>query len=669
MRSLTSHSFSPDDPVSTLPLIGPHYAERLQKLGIESVRDLIFHFPFRYQDTRDIISIAELEKKEGGTIRAIVASISNARTRTRKWITRATLQDGSDRITAVWFNQPYLTKTIRTNQTYLFSGKLNAKWGSPSLTSPEYELDPLGGDLFEMPANRETTHLGKLTPIYPETYGISSKWLRARIKWLKPYISSIVGEYIPETILKEENLMPLRKAVLAMHFGKDEDEIQQAQYRLGIDELITIRRQAQAFLSNRKKQVALDFPLQKSGYYDTLIRSLPYQLTPSQEEALAEITGDLARSIPMYRLLNGDVGSGKTILALLASLCVCDGGCTSVIMAPTTILAQQHYKTIKSLLSKSLPNLNVALVTGAEDVPPKDAPIIIGTHALLFRDVLPSNVGLVIIDEQHRFGVVQRKKLASLSKNASGTFPHYLTMTATPIPRTLTMAMYGTQNVSLLRELPPGRIPVKTYVVPNRKRKEAYHWIDTMLEKGERAFFIYPLVEESEKLEAKSAIEEQARLQNDVFPHRHVGLVHGQMKEADKKKSLEDFRSGKTEILVATSVVEVGIDIPEASIMIIENAERYGLAQLHQLRGRVGRGKTQSYCFLFAQAASDDARGRLDYFSTHSSGFEVAEYDLKRRGPGEVYGTRQSGLLDIRFADISDPKQFKVAERISEKLR
>jgi ATP-dependent DNA helicase RecG len=666
MRLAHHSSIQADTPVGNLPFVGPRYGERLQKLGVETVKDLLYHFPFRYQDTRDIIAITELKIRGEGTISATITSVSNTRTRTGKWLTRAICEDDSDKLTALWFNQPYLTKTIRPGHQYLLWGKINAKWGSISLMSPQFELCPEDSDLFQDGRPGTTTHLGKLTPIYPETYGISSKWLRSRIKPLEAFIPAIIEDTIPADVRDAEKLMALPCAVHELHFGENEEDIAAARYRLGIDELVAVRAQARKMLAARKRKRSHSFPPTSSLSLKMLKKSLPYQLTTAQDRALEEITDDLSHTTPMYRLLNGDVGSGKTIIALLASLCVADEGYATIIMAPTTILAQQHYQTITGLLHQVLPNIEVDLITSSTKKPiSPTARIIIGTHALLFKQNLPDDVGLIVIDEQHRFGVIQRKQLAKLAEHPGGLSPHYLTMTATPIPRTLTMAIYGSQNVSILDELPPGRIPIKTHFVPSSKRGDANRWIDTMIGKGERVFFICPLIEESEKLEAKSAKAEQERLRHEVFPSRKIGLVHGQMKEKEKNASLELFKNGDTDILVATPVVEVGIDIPQATIMIIENAEHYGLAQLHQLRGRVGRGDKQSYCFLFADATSDDARERLTYFSTHSSGFDVAEYDLKRRGPGEVYGTRQSGLLNIRFADISDPHQFKQAERIA----
>ncbi len=677
-RSYTSKTVIPkgitaDTPVQELSLIGPAYGERLERLSIFTVKDLLYHFPFRYQDTRDISTISALKDKGEGTIRAEVITIQTTRTRTGKWLTQAQLTDQTGSIKATWFNQPYLTKSIQKGYTYLFSGKINTKWGI-SLMSPQFEKDPLSIDLFTQTddvthESRETTHLGKLAPVYPETYGVSSKWLRARIKQLKPHIPEIIKETISPDMLVQEELMTLPEAITSMHFGTDEKEIQKAQYRLGIDELTDIRIQALKLAQKRKRQKSISLPLLPNGFVSILLSQLPYELTYSQKQALGDIQQDLENNHPMYRLLNGDVGSGKTIVALLAALQSADNKHSTIVMAPTTILAQQHYKTMMELIEKSGIPIKMQLVTSSTSIQPvSDTNIIVGTHALLYSETLPQNIGLVIIDEQHRFGVKQRKKLTEMVSQIPGYSPHYLTMTATPIPRTLTMALYGSQNVSVLTELPPGRIPVKTFFVPQKKRKDAQEWIQKMLSRGEKVFYVCPLVEESEKTEAKSVVEEQKRLKREVFPDYSIGIIHGQMNDKEKKTALQAFREGIIQVLVATSVIEVGIDIPDATIMIIEDAERYGLAQLHQLRGRVGRGSKQAYCFLFSTSQTEDVVDRLHYFSKHTSGFEVAEYDLKRRGPGEVFGTKQSGLLSIRFADITDPKQIAAADRIARNI-
>lgn len=677
--------------VSKLPFVGPKYEERLANLGIFTLKDLLHHFPTRYRDTREIDSISDILQKGEGTVLVTVESIKNARTRSRKWITTAKLTDPSGSIKATWFNQPYLAKSIRAGDTYLMHGKISTKWGI-SLSSPQYERsgDSILGD--------DTTHLGKLTPIYPETYGVSSKWLRARIKPLRRFIPELIEDFIPGNILKKEELISLTEAIEKIHFPTDVEDIKLAQTRLGINELIDIQIKAQKLLWQRKTLTAPQIHIDKDkSQVNKLIDSLEFKLTKCQEKSIDEIFEDLSRNTPMHRLLNGDVGSGKTIVALVAAIAAYDNGYSTVIMAPTTILAQQHYKTINNFLVHSKLNIPVKLITSSrKDKIHEDPQIIIGTHALIYKQKLPCNTAFIVIDEQHRFGVKQRRELEKITGPANSkihkqdlhdqesflqlnipeitnvgtqkTSPHYLTMTATPIPRTLTMVLYGHTNVSVLDEMPAGRKPIQTHLVPGKKRKDAYAWIKNKIVDGEQAFFIYPLVNESEKIEAKAAKEEYTRLQKDIFAEYKVGLVHGQLKEDEKNEVLQKFKDNEYDILIATPVVEVGIDIPNATIMIIENAERFGLAQLHQFRGRIGRGDKQSYCFLFTQSTSEDALGRLDFFSKNTSGFKVAEYDLQRRGPGEVYGLRQSGILKLRFADLSSVNKIKKARRIAESI-
>ncbi|MBN2100353.1 ATP-dependent DNA helicase RecG [Candidatus Dojkabacteria bacterium] len=654
-----SISYSGTDPVTNLPLVGPRYEEKLRRLGIETLHDLLHHFPFRYSDTSDIISITELIVKGEGTIMATIESITNSRTRSRKWLTKATLSDHSGRITAVWFNQPFLTKTLKRGETFLFNGKLSTKWGR-NLSNPQYEK-----------ASDETTHLGKLTPIYPETYGVSSKWLRARIKPLQNHIPDIVEDFIPFQIQKKEKVIPLSSAIEKIHFPESEKDIKDAQERLGLNELINIQIQAQKFFEKKNKYDAIKI---KSDINSLLVRklldSLEFELTGSQENAINEILNDFNEEKPMHRLLNGDVGSGKTIVGLAAAVATYDQGFSTVIMAPTTILAQQHYQTISKTLNDGDITIPIQLLTSDSKGEVGNSPqIIIGTHALIYKQELPINTAFIIIDEQHRFGVEQRETLEKLGQTNGNRSPHYLTMTATPIPRSLTLVLYGQTNVSILDEMPKGRKPIKTYLIPQDKRQDSYKWIKDRIEKeDDQAFIICPLVEDSEKVEAKAAKEEYKRLSKDVFPDLRLGLVHGQLKEEEKNTILNQFKDKKFDILVATPVVEVGIDVPNATIMIIENAERFGLAQLHQFRGRIGRGDQQSYCFLFTDATDKTRIDRLKYFCKNNSGFKVAEYDLKNRGPGEVYGIKQSGILQLRFADITNMKQIKRAQNIAEKI-
>lgn len=650
-------------PVTTLPLVGPKYAEKLENLGISTIKDLLFHFPWRYSDTREIDSIEELKKKGEGTIQATVEVIQNTRTRSRKFLTKAVLSDHSGKIAAVWFNQPYLTKSIKKDETYLMSGKVSRKWGV-NLQNPQYEK------VADQDFEGETTHLGKLSPVYPETFGISSKWLRARIKPLRKYISDLVEDPIPQEIREDEKLTELAEAVEKIHFPETPKDIRFARRRIGLDELIEIQKETLKFLAERKNKQTIQI---KADFDDsevaTLLDSLDFELTSAQETAAQEILEDIGKEQPMHRLLNGDVGSGKTIVALIAAVATHASGHTTVIMAPTTILANQHYQTITSTLKNAKLDIPLTLITSSQKSEiTEDPQILIGTHALLYDQDLPDNTAFVIIDEQHRFGVAQRETLEEFGTKTDNTSPHYLTMTATPIPRTLTLAIYGYSDVSVIDEMPEGRTAPKTYLVPEKKRQDSYDWISEKIKEGEQAFVICPLIEDSEKVEAKAAKEEFKRLQDKIFPRHKLALVHGQLKEKKKTQILADFKGQKYQVLVATPVVEVGIDIPNANIMIIENAERFGLAQLHQFRGRIGRGDRQSFCFLFTDSHIPDTLERLTFFSKNESGFKVAEYDLKNRGPGEVYGLRQSGILNLRFADITDLKQVKKAQRIAKRL-
>ncbi len=655
------------DPITNIPMVGKKYAERLENLGIEIVQDLIFHFPHRYQDTRNIQNIEQIKEAGEGTISAEVQSIRNIRSRRGKMMTTAQVLDESGSLSVLWFNQPYLAKTIKVGKQYLLHGKVSNKWGRYTLMNPQYEAV---GD-----SENEQVHLAKLSPIYPETKGVSSKWLRARIKTLEPMIGELVEEFLPEEIVKSEKLLELPKSVRKVHFPEDEEDVLEARERLALNELMRIQVDAQKFFEKRKGLISYKVDAdRKKAEVGELIGGLDYELTGAQERAIDEILEDLVGSMPMTRLLNGDVGSGKTIVAVAAAVAAYAEGYTTVFMAPTTILARQHYENIKKTLKNSKPNIEPKLVTSSEkhDFDPGKPQIIIGTHAILYQDKLPEKIALVIIDEQHRFGVEQREKLAlatsSIDESGKKIIPHYLSMTATPIPRTLTMAIYGTTQVSVLDELPAGRKPIVTRLVPDSKRKSAYRWIAEKLDRDEQAFVICPLVEESENFEAKSAKLEYQRLSQKVFKNHKVGMVHGQLSEEEKNKILREFKDGKFDILVATPVIEVGIDIPNATIMIIEDAERFGLAQLHQFRGRIGRGDKESFCFLFSNAESELAIERLKFFSKNTDGFKIAEYDLESRGPGEVYGIRQSGILNLRFANLSDAKMIEKARRIVEKL-
>ena len=638
-----------DESVEIIPLIGPKQKKYLEQLDVFTVQDLLFHIPYKYKDTSNIIPIEQLKEEREGTILAEVISIKNTWTRYRKVITKAVVADETDKINIIWFNQSFLTKNIKPGETFLFEGKMSKK--SNDFSNPAYEK-----------FSTNQTHLGKITPFYPETAGITSKWLRSRINWLKPHIDKIVKDKIPNEILKKYELVNLKEAINKIHFAKDFEEIEIARKRLAFDEMLNISMQ----IEERKKK-----RLKKKGYkvekhekeIQKFISSLSFDLTKDQQKAKDEILKDMQKTKPMNRLLNGDVGSGKTIVAGIAAYNAWLSGYSTVIMVPTTILAKQHYKTFCDFFE----NLDMKIqlrISKKEIEDSKEPQIIIGTHALLFKTQLPKNTALVVVDEQHRFGVNQRTKI-------SGSKAHYLTMTATPIPRTLTSIIYGDMDISLIIEKPKNRIPIETRFITSEKREECYKAIARKIKNSkftEQAFIIFPLIDESEKIDAKAATAEYEAISKTWFKDIKTSLLHGKIKEEEKNKILKDFKEKKTNALFATSVIEVGIDFPDATMMVVESAERFGLAQLHQFRGRIGRGDKQSYCFVLANNLTENSKRRLKYFSKNNSGFDVAEYDLKSRGPGEVYGLRQTGIPILKVADITNFDLLSTTKTVAENL-
>ncbi|MBN1618210.1 ATP-dependent DNA helicase RecG [Candidatus Dojkabacteria bacterium] len=660
--SKLTKTYLPDDPISKLAFVGPASIKKLEILNIHTIKDLLYHFPFRFEDTRDISNIEDLKKKELGTIIAHLVQIKNFRSRSGKWLTKANFSDNSGNIGAIWFNQPYLTKSLRVGQSYILNGKVDRKWGPATISNPQIEV--------YLVDQKENSNIGKLSPIYPTTYGISQKWLRARIHGLKENIDQIIDDYLPTDIIKDQKMLTLSQAIEKIHFPSDTNDIKKAKYRLGMDELIDIQVKVQKQLNKEKKYESFKIKNKSSTTLENeFIRSLQFELTDCQKKAILEISKDLSSNSPMNRLLNGDVGSGKTIVSLAPAIETFACGYSTIIMAPTTVLATQHHKNIKRLLDNYSLKVPVRLLTSSHKEELTNQPqIIIGTHAILFEKELPENIAYLIIDEQHRFGVDQRNLLIKkIREKNKGKSPHYLTMTATPIPRTLTMSLFGYKDISVLDELPKGRKPIKSYLVPENKRQSSYQWIKEKLKLKEQLFIICALVEESEKVEAKSAKEEYLRIKS-IFKNFKVALVHGQLKDQEKNNILDDFKAQKYDVLVATPVVEVGIDIPNATMMIIENAERFGLAQLHQFRGRIGRNQKEAHCFLFTDSDNDETTDRVKYFADHPSGFDVSEYDLKKRGPGEVYGNKQSGIINLRFAQITNMNYVKKAEKIAKTL-
>jgi len=644
--------------VEQLPLIGPAYAKRLKKLGITTIQDLLYHFPFRYLDYSLLSPIGKIQAGETVSLRGKVIAMKNEYTKKGRKIQKAVVADKSGEIQVIWFNQPFLVKTIMPGQEIGLSGKVDWFGRSLVLVSPEYEI-------FKEGPKKETIHTGRLVPLYHETYGLSSKWLRSRIAPLVKKFVPGLKEFLPKQILTKHQLITFNQALKNIHFPQNQKSAHEARKRFAFEELFLLQLAAlQRKKSWQKQQLAFRFQLDQEKILQ-FSAQLPFELTLAQKRALREIFQDLEKDKPMNRLLEGDVGSGKTIVAAAAIYVAFLNQKQAAIMAPTQILAQQHYQTLKQSLSPL--GLKVALLTGAQKETATDFDCLVGTHALIYRRAQFEQLGLVVIDEQHRFGVKQRGEL--IKKNRA---PHVLTMTATPIPRTIALTLYGDLDLSLLDEMPPGRQKIKTWVVPPQKRAAAYQWMrEQVKNKKDQAFIVCPLIEESsvETMQSvRAATAEKQRLAKEVFPDLKLGLLHGRLKSQEKEKTMEQFRKGKIDILVATPVVEVGLDIPTATVMLIETAERFGLAQLHQLRGRVGRSGQQAYCLLFSESLNKSSIRRLKALEKINTGSELAELDLKLRGPGEIYGTQQHGFFNLKVASFSDLTLIKKTRGEAEKI-
>lgn len=662
-----------NSPVSVVPLVGSAYAKKLKNLNIKTVKDLVYHFPHRYQNFSLSSKISQVQPGETVTIQGQIISIKNIYTRRGKKIQSAVVSDGEDTIEVTWFNQPFLVKTLPPGTHISLSGKADTFGRKKVLVSPEYEKmqyapSANSGQAKRNTQNGQTIHTGRLVPVYQETSGISSKWLRSRIAFTLPKVLDEFEEILPREILEKNKLAQIKTALAKIHFPNNSEEAEEAKRRLAFDELFGV--QILALLRKiewQKQKLAHKLMIDQDKVLE-FIRNLPFELTQSQKGSVREILKDLSQEKPMNRLLEGDVGSGKTVVAALACFITYLNGYQSALMAPTQILAQQHFNTLNTLLSPF--GVKVGVLTGTNSKQQTtEVDILIGTHTLIQKGVSFGKLALVVIDEQHRFGVAQR---AILAGKGVGEAPHILTMTATPIPRTIALTMYGDLDLSTLDELPKGRIAIKTWVVPPQKREAAYKWIrDRVKGTDEQAFIVCPLIEESEKetmQTVRAASAEFGRLTKKVFPDLRLGLLHGRIKSKEKDDIMQRFKKGEIDVLVATPVVEVGIDIPNATIMMIEGAERFGLAQLHQLRGRVGRGSKQSYCLLFADTRSEKVITRLRALERTLSGAQLAELDLKLRGPGEVYGTHQHGFPELKIASFSDLTLIKQAREAAEEI-
>lgn len=648
----------------------------LFSLGIETIRDLIFYFPFRWDDFSNTIPISRVTPDQKITIKGRVISAENKFIPFRRLtITEALISDQTASIKAVWFNQSFIKQSLEQDKEFRFSGTAKISKNSLILQSPSFE-----------DAARKITQTGGLIPVYHVTQGITPKKLRYFIRQALPAAKKL-PEYLPRQIIKNQNLIPLAKAISQIHFSGEKSSVQQAKKRLGFDELFIFQLNYQLKKAKWRKNKALKIR-KNIPFIKQALKKLPFKLTDDQKIALWEIIKDSSRNIPANRLLQGDVGSGKTIVATLACLNAAQSLYQSAIMAPTEILAKQHYQKIAPLAQKF--NLPCALLTNAlafisqktsrkikkqtllKKIQQSKIKLVIGTHAIIQKAVSFKNLGLVIIDEQHRFGVKQRayllKQTQSVKDGPKTTTPHLVSMTATPIPRTLALTVYGDLDISNIKTLPAGRKKIITRVVPPQKRPQAYEFIRREIKKGRQAFIICPLIQESEIIQTKAAVQEYQTLSGQIFPDLKVGLIHGQLKPKQKQTVMSRFSRNKLQILVSTSVVEVGVDIPNAAIIVIEGAERFGLSQLHQFRGRVGRGQHQSYCLLFTESPSPKTWKRLKYMEQTQNGFLLAQKDLNLRGPGEFLGEKQSGYSNLTVASLKDLSLIKASREEAQNL-
>ncbi len=668
-----------DSLITVIRGISSSLATRFNKLGVKTVRDLLYFFPHRHLDYSRLKSISQLSEGEEQTIIANVWQAQVTMLGGRR-STEAIVGDETGNVRVVWFNNPYLAKQLATNKQVVLSGRISLFHGRHVFESPEWELVE----------DRELIHTGRLVPLYPLTRGLRSRQVRKLMKGVIDQWAWQVEDFLPTELKVRCNLLELPRAITQAHYPEDEATKDKARVRLAFDELFLLQL---GVLSKKRdwqeSQPANPFRA-KTPVLNTFLKSLPFELTAAQQKVLRELLADLEKPRPMSRLLQGEVGSGKTIVATAALLMAAASGYQGAFMAPTEILAEQHFSTICEFLSRVghqeedegyrrsysglLPrSLTVALLIGditqvrkrelQQCISDGAIDIVIGTHAIIQKGVEFCRLGLAVIDEQHRFGVAQRSALRQKGFN-----PHVLVMTATPIPRTLALTLYGDLDLSVIDQLPPGRQTIKTKWLKPGQRDSAYAFIRRQVAGGRQAFIICPLVEESEVIQAKAVVAEHERLSREVFSELRLGLLHGRMPAVEKDKVMRRFRSGELDILVSTPVVEVGIDVPNATVMLVESADRFGLSQLHQFRGRVGRGQAQSYCMLLAENPSEVGRERLDIIEKIQDGFVLAEEDLRLRGPGEFFGTRQSGLPDLRMAKLSDVALLELARSEAIKL-
>jgi len=643
--------------LSAIKGVGPKSAEQFALAGIETVGDLITFLPRGYEDFSEIVAITDITPGKR-TIKARCEAVSTKRVRRGLQITTATLADKTGKLQAVWFNQPYRATQLKSHDEFYFSGEFEFNYGRYQLMNPSTEM------VSDLPVSTD-----RIVPLYRSIKGLKSQLVRKILVELKPLIV-MLPETLPESLIKRENLMSYSRALLALHFPDSSHDIERGRERIGFEELLQLLLAAQL---NKQANAQLDgwqLPFDQAAVKH-FVAQLPFALTNAQRIAAWEIIQDFEKPHPMNRLLQGDVGSGKTVVAGLAARQAATSGFQSAIMAPTEILASQHAATLSALLAPL--GVTVGLLTGSvkgkartvlyEQIASGGVDVVVGTHALIQQSVKFHKLGFVVIDEQHRFGVAQRQELLQKSER----LPHLLAMTATPIPRSLALTLYGELDISVLNERPKGRKPIITKIWSPNSRSQLYELIDEQLAAGRQAYVICSLIDDNPQNELKSVEAEYKLLHTGAFKHRRIGLLHGKMKPSEKDAVMHEFAMGKLDILVSTTVVEVGVDVPNATVMLIENADRFGLSQLHQLRGRVGRSDHQSYCYLITSTSQKPTQ-RLREIEKSNDGFYLAEVDLKLRGPGEIYGRAQHGELNLQVATLGDTRQIARAQRAAKQF-
>ena len=656
-----------DTDVQYLKGVGPKLAQILAKLGIKTVGDVLYHLPRRYEDRRNIPAMTEVRPGDWVTVRGRVLGVEGRPTRRGVVILKVPISDGKRTIALTWFNQPWLKKKFEGFRGEVLAyGQVKEGAWQLEMASPEFEI--IGEE-------DDGADFARIVPVYPLSEGVNQSLVRRAVGSALDGYLQYVQDPLPEAIQRKYGLRPLKWSLRQIHQPGDEESRVAARKRLVFDEFFVMQLSLAMARAETHQELGIPFPVDKERdrLWEDISRMLPFELTGAQRRVIQEVWADMQSPHPMNRLIQGDVGSGKTAVAASAMLAAVRAGYQAALMAPTEILAEQHYENVRALMEPL--GIETVLLVGKHSAAKKkkayehtakgSSPIAVGTHALIQEGVSFKHLGLVVIDEQHKFGVLQR---AALREKGLGN-PDVLVMTATPIPRTLTMAVFGDLDVSVIDELPPGRKPVKTHWKKLTERPSVYIGVRKMIEEGRQAYFVCPMVSENENSLAHAAVELHHRLSTQVFPDLRVGLIHGQMKSREKEAAMLKFRAHELDVLVATTVIEVGVDVPNASVMVVEDANRFGLSQLHQLRGRVGRGASQSFCILVADAKNEDAQARLEIMTRTTDGFLIAEEDLKLRGPGELVGTRQSGNMDFKVADlVRDTKLLEVARQAAMKL-